>query len=147
MSLDPIRSCLVPLLQWRPTVSNLVALMTCNSSPKHLFLAGCDNNTVIYASTLRRLPIFFFFQQMFFLYPSGNLSNHLRSRIRPMSRHSTYSWKVGHVSTDDLKIPAYCKCLLVKWSWHASKFWTFVKTLWPDVWKEKKKRVVRMLVI
>lgn len=124
MSLDPIRSCLVPLLQWRPTVSNLVALMTCNSSPKHLFLAGCDTQHRHRRIYVKKAADFFFFSTdvFFFLYPSGNLSNHLRSRIRPMSRHSTYSWKVGHVSTDDLKIQAYCKCLLVKWSWHASKF-------------------------
>lgn len=133
MSLDPIRSCLVPLLQWRPMVSNLVVLMTRNSSPKHLFLAGCDNTSSTH-STLRRLQFHvFFFNRCFFflvfLYPTGNLSNHSRSRIRPMSRHSKYSWKVGHVSSGDLIIQAYCKCLLVKWSWHASKFRTFVKTL------------------
>lgn len=138
MSLDPKRSCLVPLLSGRPMISNLVVLMSRNSSPNHLSFAGCDTSST--HSTLRRLQFHVF--SLFCI-----LSNHSKSRIRSMSRHSTNSWKIGHVSRSDLIIQAYCKCLLVKWSWHASKFRTFVKTLWLDVWEKKNKRVVRMLVI
>lgn len=137
VSLDPKRSSSVPLLQWRPTISNLVVLMTRNSSPKLLFFAGRDTSST--HSTLRRLQFHVcFFFSLFLCIPTWNLSNHSRSRVRSMSRHSTNSWKVGHVSSSDLIIQAYCKCLLVKWSWHASKFRTFVKTLWLDVWREKK---------
>lgn len=142
MSLHPKRNCVVLLLQWRPMISNLVVLMIRNSFPKHLFFAVCDNTPSTH-STIKRLQ----FHVCFFsplLYPTGNLNNHPRSRISSMSRHSTNSWKVGHVSSSDLIIQAYCKCPFVKWSWHASKFRTFVKTLWPDVWK---KSFVWMLVI